>query len=138
YQRERRGIMLEYLALELVTLPQAVPFDADLAVNAVREAVALGGGAYAWSVLGVVLDRTGRHDEALQAFQTATTRPDWKRGSQFHWFGLARVRARAGDRAAARDCYERGLKARSDTGSHVGDFLRDEADRWINAAHDGG
>src|SRR5207248_3476598 len=35
YQRDRRGITLEKLALHLVTLPVPVPFDAALAIQAV-------------------------------------------------------------------------------------------------------
>jgi hypothetical protein len=127
YQRDRRGITLEKLALQLVTLPEPVPFDAELATQAVREAVALDGQSYRWSILGVVLDRTDRHQEAIQAFQTATTRPDWTGGRGFHWFGLARLRARAGDLTVARDCYQRGLLDQKENWTGLLSFLRDEA-----------
>jgi serine/threonine protein kinase len=125
FLRERRGIRLAGLALQLVMLPEPVPFEAELAVQAVREAAALDGKSSRWSVLGVVLDRTGRHGEAIQAFQTAMTRPDWKGGSGLHWFGMARSRARNGDLSGARDCYERGLRSRFEPWPDL--FLRDEA-----------
>jgi tetratricopeptide (TPR) repeat protein len=127
YQRDRRGITLEKLALQVVMLPEPVPFDAELVIRAVREAVALDEQSDRWSFLGVVLDRTGRHQDAIQAFQTATTRPDWKGGRGFHWFGLARLRARAGDLSGASECYERGLLDQKETWIDLLHFLRDEA-----------
>src|SRR5262249_48049523 len=111
YQRDRRSITLHKLTLELVTLPEPVAFDAGLAVNAVREAIALDGGWYGWMVLGAIHCRVGRPDEALQAFEAATQQPNWSGGNDLYWFVLAATYSRRGELARAAECYERAQAA---------------------------
>jgi tetratricopeptide (TPR) repeat protein len=80
FQRGRRSIMLSHLALDLATLPEPIPFDAELAVRAAEEAVALvGHGDNAWEELAVVYYRSGRFDKATQAVEKSISWEEWKR-----------------------------------------------------------
>src|SRR5262249_29460419 len=59
YDRSRRAVRVGGLASTLATLPEGIPFDADLAVHAAEEA-----GAY--RALARVYARLGRFDTARQ------------------------------------------------------------------------
>jgi len=107
YQRYRRAIALDKLAIELATLPAHAPFDADLAIRAAVEALALDEGWHRHSSLGAVYLRVGRVEEALQAFRAAERQPDWAGGSDLHRFALASTYARRGDRNRAIECFEK-------------------------------
>jgi tetratricopeptide (TPR) repeat protein len=129
YQRDRRWITLGKLALALFALPAPVPFDAELAARAAKEAAAVNGGWYGWTMLGAIHCRTGRLDEALQAFQAATQQPNWAGGNDLYWFALAVAHARRGDLARAGECYERSRApdTRRDSFTDITDVFRTEA-----------
>jgi hypothetical protein len=87
-------------------------------------------------MLGAVHYRTGRLDEALQAFQAATQQPNWAGGNDLYWFALAVAHARRGDLARARECYERGRApgTRRDTWTGIVDAFRVEAATLLGLA----
>jgi serine/threonine-protein kinase len=67
YERSRRAVQLGQLASALATLPEDIPFDADLAVRAAEEA-----GAY--GALARVCARLGRFDTARQRLSEVARR----------------------------------------------------------------
>jgi tetratricopeptide (TPR) repeat protein len=129
YQRSRRAITLQKLAIQLVTPPRPVPFDVDVAQNAVREAAALDGGWYGQTALGAVSYRTGQLEEALKAFQSAAQQRNWTGGNDLYWFARAALHARRGDLARAGECFERGRapEMRPDPWTDIVEVFRDEA-----------
>ncbi|WP_169980670.1 serine/threonine-protein kinase [Tautonia rosea] len=131
YQRSRRAITLEKLTLILTTIP--VAFDSALADQSIEEAVEINEGWYSWSVKGAFLCRTGRLDEALQAFRTSEQQPDWEGGKDLHWFALAETHARLGDLARAAECLEhaRDPETKRDTWSDIVKFFRTQAESLV-------
>jgi serine/threonine protein kinase/tetratricopeptide (TPR) repeat protein len=136
YQRSRRSVRLHYLTLTLSSLPGQVPFDAELAVRAAMEAIALDGGWYSRAMLGAVDLRAGRLDEALQAFRVAEQQPNWAGGNDLYWFALASTHARRGDLTRAVECYERGRapETRRDSWKEFVDGFRAEAEVLLQGA----
>jgi tetratricopeptide (TPR) repeat protein len=110
YLRSRRSVRVSGLSVRLVTLPDPIPFDADLAVRAAEEAVALNGdGDGFWPFLAVVYYRLGRLDDAMRAIQTSMARPPWKGGDGADWLVLAGIHARRGELNEARAWFDRAL-----------------------------
>jgi tetratricopeptide (TPR) repeat protein len=128
-QRSRRAVRLSWLELTLTTLPAQVGFDADLAVRAGKESATLKPGWGDWMTLGALHYRTGRLDEALQAFQAATQQPNWANGNDLYWFVLAATYARRGELARAAECYKRAEApdTRHDNWINITDVFRAEA-----------
>ena len=115
YQQSRLGITLEKLALHLATLPDPVQFDSELALEATREALEIFGSPYTLSILGIVQERAGHHEEALRSFQEAADHPDWEDDLSFYWLGKSLSLARDGRVDEALHCYERGLEDSDET-----------------------
>ena len=136
YQRSRRSITLGKLSLELTKLPAPARFDVELVNRAAEEAATVGGGWYGWTMLGAVLCRLGRLDEALHAFQASVQQADWTGGNDFHWFALAATFARRGDLAQASECFERGRPQdiRRDSWGRIVAIYRDEAAALLGVA----
>jgi hypothetical protein len=109
YERYRRAVRLEHLALTVATLPEHIPIDAALAVRAAEGAIAVHEGWYSWTIFGTILTCTGQDDKALQALRTSSQQGDWKGGNDLYWFALARTHARLGQLDQARSCYKRSL-----------------------------
>jgi serine/threonine protein kinase len=120
--RYRCSVRLSGLALRLAMLPEPVPFDAALAVQAAERAAALDGDwDDAWTVVGVLYYRTGQIDKAMQAIQTSMARPRWKGGDDFDWLMLALIHARRGEPDQARVWYDKARNRKDPV-----DFNRDD------------
>ena len=154
YLRYRRSLRLSHTALDLATLPEPIPFDADLAIRAAQEAVALVGPRdNAWQELAVVSYRTGRFDAAMQAIRKSIAWEEWKRKSpaaaqdgptaaqpglassyDFDQLMLALIHARRGEMDRARAWYDK-VGKRPEPGSRRGAFLQllGEAEALIDA-----
>jgi tetratricopeptide (TPR) repeat protein len=130
YELYRYSVRLSGLALTLAMLPEAVPFDAALAVRAAEEAATLSGDwDDAWTVVGVVHYRTGQLDKAMQAIQNSMARPRWKGGDDFDWLMLALIHARRGELAEARTWYDKARNRKDPVDFNREDLrpLREEA-----------
>jgi hypothetical protein len=118
-ERPGRAVRLLNCALTLATLPEPAPFDADLAIRAAEEAVALMEGRDGWATFGAVLSRANQNERALQAILTPTQRGDWDGGDDLHWFVRALIHARLGQAEQALSCYRRACGADSQRSSWV-------------------
>jgi serine/threonine protein kinase/tetratricopeptide (TPR) repeat protein len=134
YLRERRSIRLNGLVLTLVTLPESIPFDAELAVKAARDSVALHEDwDDVWTILGLVHYRLGQLDEAEKALQTSMERPKWRGGDDFDWLAMALIQGRRGNLDQAREWYDRARSRKDPVDFNREDLrpLRDEAERLL-------
>jgi tetratricopeptide (TPR) repeat protein len=110
FLRYRRSVRLAFLAADFVLLPTPNPIDADLAIRAAEEAVALyGDWDDVWVCLAVVYYRLDRLDDAMRAIETSMARPRWKGGDGADWLVIAAIHARRGDLHQSRGWYDRAL-----------------------------
>jgi serine/threonine protein kinase/tetratricopeptide (TPR) repeat protein len=105
--RERRWAPLAVLARRLVSLPELIPIDMDLAVRAAEEAGRLSDGKAGCVTRAFVYSRAGRDDLAVQAIEKAKARPDWANlEDDYGWLVEALIRARRGELIEARRLYD--------------------------------
>jgi non-specific serine/threonine protein kinase/serine/threonine-protein kinase len=134
YVRYRRSVRLAKAALCLVTLPDSIPIDRDLAVRGAEDAVALHDDwDDVWTCLAVVFYRVGRLDDAMRAIQSSMARPHWKGGDDFDWLVLALIHARRGEMDQARTWYDKARNRKDPVDFNRDDLkpLRDEAEALI-------
>ena len=126
FQRARLGSRLANVSLNLVTLPAPVVYDSDLAIRAARKAAELASGPKELTILGIVLDRTGHHEEALEKISAVREHPTWQNNPAFYWITLALFQLRAGDFDAALASFE--IAHQDDRENWIWEFkfLRDE------------
>jgi serine/threonine protein kinase len=79
YERGRRSIRVGGFVRTLVTLPNSVPFDAELAVRAAEDVVAVSHGESGGLTLALTYARTGQADRAVQTVHREMARPNWKK-----------------------------------------------------------
>jgi eukaryotic-like serine/threonine-protein kinase len=107
FLRDRRSIRLGGLVRALVTLPEPIPIDVDLAVRAAEEAGRLSDGKNGCVTLALLYSRAGRADLAAQAIEKAKARPDWATmEDDYAWLVEALIRARRGELTEARRLYD--------------------------------
>ena len=94
YWPTRHSVMISRLALWLVTLPEAIPFDEALALRGAEQAVALDSQwDWVYTVLGIVHYRRGDLAKAEVAIRASMERPKWKGGCGNDWWVLALIHA---------------------------------------------
>jgi serine/threonine protein kinase/tetratricopeptide (TPR) repeat protein len=131
----KRSARLAYSALRLVTLPEGIPFDRNLALSGAQEAVAQHGDwDDPYTILAVVYYRFGQLDDAMKAIQASTARPRWKGGDDFDWLVLALIHARRGEMDEARQWYNKARNRKNPVDFNRDDLkpLREEAEALLS------
>jgi serine/threonine protein kinase len=106
-KQERRVIRLAKALRSLVTLPDDIPVDLDLAARAGEEARRLSDGKSGCVTLALGFARMGRTDLALESLQKAKSHPDWaKNEDDYAWLVEAEIRARRGELEETRRLYD--------------------------------
>jgi hypothetical protein len=129
YERYRRAVRVSGLSLTLVTLPEAIPFDGELAVRAAEQAAEQGNDTRDnnWTRLSLVHLRLGHVERAEWAVRESMKRR--KGGDCFDSMTQALIHARRGELAEARAWFDRAAreKGRDNGGPGVGfDQIRQE------------
>jgi tetratricopeptide (TPR) repeat protein len=106
--RHQRSVFLAYLALTLSTLPETIPYNKALALEAAQQAAALNDQwDDVYAVLALAHLRAGQTEKAREALQLGMSRPKFPNGECFDWLVEAIGFAREGNLAAARAAFDR-------------------------------
>jgi tetratricopeptide (TPR) repeat protein len=109
--RHQRSVFLAYLALTLSTLPETIPYDRALALEAAQQAAALNDQwDDVYAVLALARLRAGQKEEAREALRLGMSRPRFAEGGCFDWLVQALLSASSGDLETARSFYERSVE----------------------------